>query len=166
MDNTLQIFDVETREYPEWAKYLCYSILPSLIGFERDSLVGIAFIPEQKQRMAAFSEKHAGTGFNGRKVLLWSKSWMSTINIDAQIHHTKRDQKALKLSAKRKSHERPANSQPRHEDVSGVSLMKKYSDVLSVDFFNCDEMVVIERPWEDILQTLPPAYFKPRFGRA
>ncbi len=92
---------------------------------------------------------------------------MTTINIDAQIQHTKLEQKALRISTKRKSHEKANDSKPQQqEDVSGVSFMKPYADVLSMDFFNCDEMLVIERPWADILQTLPPAYFKPRFGRA
>jgi len=176
-DNTLQVFDVEAREYPGWANHLCHSILPSLIGSERDSLSGITFIPEQKQSMTAFPEKLTDTKFNGRKVLLWSKSWMSAINIDAQIQHTKVEQKkgALKISTKRKSHEKQPPSQSKRQlqqeeeeddDVRGVSFMKRYSDVLSIDFFNCDEMLVIERPWADILQKLPPAYFKPRFGRA
>jgi U3 small nucleolar RNA-associated protein 4 len=44
------------------------------------------------------------------------------------------------------------------------SMFTQYRNVLGVEFINSDEMVVVERPLLDVLSTLPPAYFKAKYG--
>lgn len=44
------------------------------------------------------------------------------------------------------------------------SMFTQYRNLLAVEFINSDEMVVVERPLLDVLSTLPPAYFKAKYG--
>jgi U3 small nucleolar RNA-associated protein 4 len=44
------------------------------------------------------------------------------------------------------------------------SMVTRYRNVLGVEFISSDEMVVVERPLLDVLSTLPPAYFKAKYG--
>ena len=43
-------------------------------------------------------------------------------------------------------------------------MVMRYRDILLVDFLSAGEMVVVEKPLIDVLHTLPPAYFKARYG--
>ena len=43
-------------------------------------------------------------------------------------------------------------------------LIMQYRPIACCDFLDKDELVVVERPLVDILATLPPAYFKHKYG--
>ena len=43
-------------------------------------------------------------------------------------------------------------------------LIMQYRPIACCDFLAKDELVVVERPLVDILATLPPAYFKHKYG--
>ncbi|KAF8343078.1 quinon protein alcohol dehydrogenase-like superfamily [Cantharellus anzutake] len=163
-DNSLQIFDVKAREYPGWALPLCRSILPQRIVPILDSTQGILFIPKATSIDAP---REDGAEPDIRKVLLWGKSWMCSIDIDMHIQRShQRGNAASGESKKQKRKSQKAN--PNSETFNshrGVSLLTSYRDVLCIDVLNGDEIVVIQRPWEDILQTLPPAYFRIEYGR-
>ena len=44
-------------------------------------------------------------------------------------------------------------------------LITHYRPLLLVDFVTPGELVVVERPLVDVLAKLPPAYFKPKYGK-
>ena len=43
-------------------------------------------------------------------------------------------------------------------------LIMQYRPIACCDFLAKDELVVVERPLVDVLATLPPAYFKHKYG--
>jgi len=43
-------------------------------------------------------------------------------------------------------------------------MVTQYRPMLACDFLTKDELVVVERPLVDVLLTLPPAYFKHKYG--
>lgn len=47
---------------------------------------------------------------------------------------------------------------------SASRLISHYRPILHVDFLDDGELVVVERPLVDVLSTLPPAYFKHKYG--
>lgn len=47
---------------------------------------------------------------------------------------------------------------------SNFKMVTHYRPILYVDFLGPGELVVVERPLVDVLATLPPAYFKPKYG--
>lgn len=50
------------------------------------------------------------------------------------------------------------------EETSNFKLVTRYRPILCADFLEAGEIVIVERPLVDVLQSLPPAYFKPRYG--
>lgn len=50
------------------------------------------------------------------------------------------------------------------EQDSNFKMVTHYRPILHVDFLGPGELVVVERPLVDVLATLPPAYFKPKYG--
>lgn len=50
------------------------------------------------------------------------------------------------------------------EQDSNFKVVTHYRPILLVDFLDPGELVVVERPLVDVLATLPPAYFKPKYG--
>jgi len=44
-------------------------------------------------------------------------------------------------------------------------LVTHYRPILFVGFVGRGELVVVERPLVDVLARLPPAFFKPKYGK-
>jgi len=44
------------------------------------------------------------------------------------------------------------------------TILTHYRPLLFVDFLDCGEMVVVERPLVDVMSAMPPAFFKPKYG--
>lgn len=167
-NNTLQIFDVETRQYPECFKPLCSTILPSSIDKLNDPLAGISFLADGSSNPS-----------RKRNVVLWGSSWLVRIDlaVAAQYSIKKKNTGREKwhFNKKRKQpsgtggpvaggNSALANGADKSTWNSPFNVIRKYREMLMVDFLGEGEMVVVERPIIDVLQTLPPAYFKARYG--
>ena len=48
--------------------------------------------------------------------------------------------------------------------MSNFKLVTRYRPILCADFLDAGELLVVERPLMDLLQALPPAFFKPKYG--
>jgi len=53
---------------------------------------------------------------------------------------------------------------PEEHQPNNFKMVTHYRPILHVDFLDPGELVVVERPLVDVLATLPPAYFKPKYG--
>ncbi|KZP32200.1 hypothetical protein FIBSPDRAFT_723294 [Athelia psychrophila] len=135
-DNTFQVFDVEAGVFPEWARTLSTS-LPKRFTRIHDPVLGIAFDP-------------ASQG----KVLFWGSTWMCRVNLGE--HMSKGSKKRRRNSMK--------NGAPEEEANNDFKMVTHYRPILHVEFLAPGELVVVERPLVDVLATLPPAYFKPKYG--
>ena len=56
------------------------------------------------------------------------------------------------------------NADSDEEEMSDFRLMARYRPILCADFLDAGELLVVERPLMDLLQALPPAFFKPKYG--
>jgi U3 small nucleolar RNA-associated protein 4 len=50
------------------------------------------------------------------------------------------------------------------QQSNNFKMVTHYRPILHVDFLGPGELMVVERPLVDVLSTLPPAYFKPKYG--
>ena len=48
---------------------------------------------------------------------------------------------------------------------ASFSFVTRYRPILFADFLRANELVVVERPLVDLMATLPPAFFKPKYGK-
>ena len=142
-DNTLQFYDVEGRQFPSWGKELS-SALPKRLTHAHEPVIGVTFDPTRHS-----SEKQT------RHVLLWGSTWICKLSLSEDRISSKPNRKRRREHAKE-----PAASHD-HEDYK---MITHYRPILFLDFLANGELVVIERPLIDVLSTLPPPFFTPKYG--
>jgi U3 small nucleolar RNA-associated protein 4 len=165
-NNTLRVFDVEEKLFPEWSRRLTRSVTQRLAQLN-DPVMGIAFHPS-----GTWSGISAPSV---RTVLLWGASWICKFRIGSDVQ----DQRA---SRKRRRGQDEGEEESDHEPEAvpsglddgeadegkgtemGLEVWTKYRNMLAVDFFDSKEMVIVERPFMDVMAKLPPAYFKFKYG--
>ncbi|KAK2462076.1 hypothetical protein APHAL10511_006539 [Amanita phalloides] len=142
-DNTVQIYNVEAQQFPAWGKKLS-SALPKRLTNSHDPVIGISFNPIQQ-----FNENQ------GRYVLFWGSTWICRLSLSEDRMLSIPNKKRRRESAKEflKAHD--------HEDYK---MIAHYRPILFLDFLVNGELVVVERPIIDVLSTLPPPFFKPKYG--
>ena len=95
-----------------------------------------------------------------RSALLWGSTWLCRVKLDVMPAH---------IHDKRRRWEGPRGKRgdadgeaPKPE--KNFAVVVKYRPTLFVDFIGPKELVVVERPLVDVMQRLPPAFFKPKYG--
>ncbi|KAJ7071242.1 WD40-repeat-containing domain protein [Mycena amicta] len=138
-DNSLQIFDVEARQFPSWGKEICDN-LPKRLTRAHDHILGVVFDP-------AMASHPSGP----RSVLLWGSTWLCKLKLEpaAGSGPGKRRREGDKI-------------EPVADD--NLKMITHYRPILHIDFLGPGELVVVERPLVDVLATLPPAYFVHKYG--
>ncbi|EPQ60935.1 WD40 repeat-like protein [Gloeophyllum trabeum ATCC 11539] len=151
-NNTLHIFDVEARQFPDWARPLCAS-LPQRFTRLHDPVVGVTFDPGASARDPS-----------GAAALFWGATWICKVKLDAPVGWGGFSKKRRRQSAKHDGG-RVTSDEGRHDlQQTNFKLITHYRPLLLVDFLAPGELVVVERPLVDVLTKLPPAYFKPKYG--
>ncbi|KAF8898365.1 quinon protein alcohol dehydrogenase-like superfamily [Infundibulicybe gibba] len=146
-DNTMQIFDVESRQFPDWGKELCSS-LPKRLKSAHDPILGLTFDPEPPK-----------SNSNQQYVLVWGSTWMCRLPLYQAVTGGDWNKKRRRDGTKR-----PAPYLTGEESLQHFKMITHYRPILCVDFLSPRELLVVERPLVDVLSTLPPAYFKHRYG--
>ena len=165
-NNTVRVFDVEEKLFPEWSRPLTRSVTQRLAQLN-DPVMGIAFHPTN--RWSAYGAPSVQT------VLLWGASWICKFRIGYDVQ-------AQRASRKRRRGQDEDEGETDHEPEAvpsglgdgeedegkgaemGLEVWRKYRNILAVDFFDSKEMVIVERPFMDVMARLPPAYFKFKYG--
>ncbi|KAF9647486.1 WD40 repeat-like protein [Thelephora ganbajun] len=162
-NNTIHIFNVESRTFPDWSLPLC-SNLPKRFTHLHDPILGLTFDPVPSKD-------------GSRKALFWGFTWICSVKLDSPAGWGGFSKK------RRREHKTTPNgmSQP-HADVGKVqvdvpaedtysqtqqknfTVLTHYRPLLFVDFLDRGEMIVVERPLVDIMSTMPPAFFKQKYG--
>jgi len=151
-NNTIQIYDVEARQFPSWSQDIVAS-LPKRFSEAHDPILGVTFDPSPQPRHALF----------------WGSSWMCKVKLEGQpgtsggtrrSSSKKRRRNSQKLSAHEENGVLPDEHQPPRE----ARMITHYRPTLCVEFLGRGEMVVVERPLVDVMARLPPAYFKHKYG--
>jgi U3 small nucleolar RNA-associated protein 4 len=162
VNNTLQVFDVEARQFAEWSHALSQAST-SPFSHLHDPLLGISFDPDVTPGPDADVE---------RRVLLWGSSWMCKVKLAAPLGLVGPSKKRRRESRR---HSVVANAVTQNsvetslvtrntEDDPNFHLVTRYRPLLLVDYVGPGELLVVERPLVDLLSTLPPAYFKATYG--
>jgi len=153
-DNTLQIFNVETRRFPAWGKDFS-SRLPKRFLHAHDPILGIMFDPA-----SASGQEH-------QQALFWGSTWLCKLNLKgAGVNGQNRKRRRDSMKGGE-----PAPEAVTAEDAPGGhgggphhKMVTHYRPILYAGFMGPGEILVVERPLIDVLSTLPPAYFKHKYG--
>ncbi|TFK57442.1 WD40 repeat-like protein [Heliocybe sulcata] len=144
-NNTLHIYDAESRQFPDWARPLCAS-LPTRFTRLHDPVLGVTF---DKSPSAA--------------ALFWGSTWICKVKLDAPVGWGGFSKKRRRES--RKQTGKVSTEEQRGDQQTNFKLVTHYRPILFVDFLAPGELVIVERPLVDVLTKLPPAYFKPKYGQ-
>ncbi|KAL1952190.1 hypothetical protein VTO73DRAFT_1339 [Trametes versicolor] len=171
-DNALEVYDVEARQFPRWARALVHA-LPQRFTRLHDPVLGVAFDPGARAGGAGGEGGEGGEArLPPRTALLWGATWLCKVNLAERAGP---DAFEKRRRGKRKAVDPAPNANGRFEvqvDAEGqqgqqqrnFKLVTHYRPLLFVDFIAPGELVVVERPLVDVLAKLPPAYFKPKYG--
>ncbi|KAF5355975.1 hypothetical protein D9756_004245 [Leucocoprinus leucothites] len=173
-DNTLQVYDVEARQFPAWSKDLSLSSpSPSPIAKRlanlHDSILGICFPPPLNTSDAMDTSKEGSQkdGDQSHHALLWGANWLLKLPLSLSTTGGGWRTSKKRRRAQVQLQEQPDAQEPAGEESlasSSTKLITHYRPILHVDFLSHREIVVVERPLVDVLSTLPPAYFKHKYG--
>lgn len=162
-NNAIHVFDVESRTFPDWSTPLC-SNLPKRFTHLHDPILGLTFNPTPSKD-------------GSRKALFWGFTWMCSVKLDSPAGwggFSKKRRRDHKPTANRVSQQRTnvgkaqaggsMEDQNNQTQQKNFTVLTQYRPLLFVDFLDCGEMVVVERPLVDVMSAMPPAFFKPKYG--
>ena len=162
-NNTIHVFNVESRSFPEWSISLC-SNLPKRFTHLHDPILGLTFNPTRSE-----------DGY--RKALFWGFTWMCSVKLDSPPGwggFSKKRRREPRTTESRVSQQHAnvgkgqakasAEDQNTQTKPKNFTVLTHYRPLLFVDFLDCGEMVVVERPLVDVMSVMPPAFFKPKYG--
>jgi len=103
---------------------------------------------------------------NSQRVLFWGSTWICRVTMNEQKNWT------MSKKRPRESGSIPSGGDPaqkfgvslEEQQPNNFKMITHYRPILHVDFLGPGELVVVERPLVDVLATLPPAYFKHKYG--
>ncbi|KAI0690679.1 WD40-repeat-containing domain protein [Cytidiella melzeri] len=169
-DNSIHVYDVETRVFPLWARDSTGQNVPKRVRALHDPILGVAF---------DFSSR-GGT----LTPVFWGATWLCRVHLAAGGVGVGRGG----FEKKRRWGGKNLATRPAPKGVTGMNtlelgaegfgrgeeervrhqenfkLVTTYRPILFVDFMGEKELVVVERPLVDVLAKLPPAFFKPKYG--
>jgi U3 small nucleolar RNA-associated protein 4 len=104
--------------------------------------------------------------------LLWGASWLLKLPMSLSTTHSSSKSRKKRRRSQGVAQENQQLDVKSHSAVAGeesltsspTKLIAHYRPILHVDFLGSGELVVVERPLIDVLNTLPPAYFKHKYG--
>lgn len=147
-DNTIQIYDVEARQFPPWGKEVV-SNLPTRFTHAHDPILGVAFDP------APFSSHPEQISTMTRFILIWGATWLFKVTLDMR---------AREFGRKRRRDPTGGVAAAGGGELRDDKMIMRYRPIVCCDFLARDELVVVERPLVDVLATLPSPYFKHKYG--
>lgn len=164
-DNHLEVYDVEARQFPRWARGLVKS-LPQRFKHLHDPVLGVTFDPG-----AGEGGEASTSPLPPRTALFWGATWICKVMLTERLGYGGFEKRRR---GKRKAPEQQPKANGRVEvsvedgqqevQQRNFKLVTHYRPLLLVDFVAPGELVVVERPLVDVLAKLPPAYFKPKYG--
>lgn len=161
-NNTLELYDVETRQFPPWSRALC-TALPKRFTHLHDAMLGVTLAPAAQENSYMDEDGSGGGGGGGSQnvlALFWGPTWLCKVQFAAPVGWGGFEKKRRRRRSGNFDHgaERDRNA------VHNFKLVTQYRQILLAEFLAPGELVVVERPLNDVLANLPPAYYRPKYG--
>jgi U3 small nucleolar RNA-associated protein 4 len=149
-NNTIQVYDVDAREFPSWSRDLCASLPKRFTGLH-DAVVGVTFDPASTEGTAA---------------LFWGATWICKVQLDKPVGWGGMSRKRRRAQKGGQDAAIITADISQQQTLQNFKIVTHYRPILFLEFFGPREMVILERPLVDVLSGLPPAYFRPKYGRS
>ena len=157
-NNTLELYDVETRQFPPWSRALC-AALPKRFTHLHDAMLGVTLAPATQEENGV-DEGGGGGGSQNVLALFWGPTWLCKVQFAAPVGWGGFEKKRRR----RRSGDTEHGTERDRNAVHNFKLVTQYRQILLAEFLAPGELVVVERPLTDVLVNLPPAYYRPKYG--
>jgi U3 small nucleolar RNA-associated protein 4 len=161
-NNSLELYDVEARQFPPWSRALC-SALPKRFTHLHDAILGVTLAPADPEEKNVDKER-SGSSSIGQNVLalFWGATWLCKVQFAAPVGWGGFEKKRRRRRSG--GVDRGTASVRDRDAIDNFKLVTQYRQILLADFISPGELVVVERPLTDVLLNLPPAYYRPKYG--
>ena len=156
-NNSLELYDVETRQFPPWSRALC-SALPKRFTHLHDAILGVTLAPADPEKNA---DKESNMG-QDVLALFWGATWLCKVQFAAPVGWGGFEKKRRRRRSG--GVDRGTASMRDRDAIDNFKLVTQYRQILLAEFISPGELVVVERPLTDVLLNLPPAYYRPKYG--
>jgi U3 small nucleolar RNA-associated protein 4 len=141
--NQLHVYDIDKRRFPPHLN----TPVPAEVRSLTDPVLGIA----------ADASTASGTG----SVLMWAGTWVCRVRLGGGGANSRKAIKKRKMAGLAvEGGGAEQSSGPKAMEMARFALSKDYRSLLGVQFVGEKELVLVERPWLDLVGTLPASYFK------
>jgi U3 small nucleolar RNA-associated protein 4 len=151
-NNSLELYDVEARQFPPWSRALC-TALPKRFTHLHDAILGVTLAP-------AAPENVDKGGSQDVLALFWGATWLCKVQFAAPV--------GWGGFEKKRRRERNGGIDRSgmwdKDSMHNFKLVTQYRQILLAEFLSPGELVVVERPLIDVLLNLPSAYYRPKYG--
>jgi U3 small nucleolar RNA-associated protein 4 len=153
VDNTIAFLDVDTRTVPNWAYRLAQGFNTAMKQ-ERDTITGISFDPK---------------AIKTDTIMVHGPSWHINGRMNGLAITTAMAEQRSKRKLVDSAEEEDASTDIRHSNVKSEIhvapfVSRKFGSILLFDFASDGELVLVERPYFDLLAGMAPAYAERRYG--
>ena len=174
-NHQVDLYDVESKQFPDWAQELCSS-LPQRFTQLHDHVLGVTFNPPNNGigggGVVVSSNSTNVSVAESRDAYFWGSTWLCKVTLDAPVGWGGFAKKRRRVDDNRKkyqgraphAHSGDGTANAEDTEPTNFKVVSKYRPVLFADFLATDELVIVERPLVDVLATLPPAFFKVKYG--
>ena len=149
-NNSIEVYDVEARQFPAWSRPLCAG-LPKRFTHLHDAILGVTLAP-------ASADNTTDQRSENVLALFWGATWLCKVQFDAPVGWGSFEKK------RRRRRSEGAGTERDRGVTHNFKLITQYRQILLAEFLAAGELVVVERPLTDVLASLPPPYFKPKYG--
>ena len=156
-NNTLQFFDVEKRSIPSWAKGISQAASGALTTL-REPMLGLAFDPTP-----ILGAQREDT------LLAYGATWLCKMKVPSAsgAASSKRRRVGAEEESDDEEEEEEEENQPallgRYKKTP-VVVSHKYQPILLLNFTADGELVIVERPFFDLLGDMAPAFVERKYA--
>ena len=133
------LYDVEERQLVEYTTANCNRIPKNQLK-GRPRLTGVAFNPASPDNMTLFSS-----------------SFICSVDMSKPASEEAK-------AGEEKKRKRDKQSKMATLSQENFKIVDRYRPILHLDFLDSNSMVVVERPWLQVMESFPGVLHRPRYG--
>jgi U3 small nucleolar RNA-associated protein 4 len=131
----------------------------------------------QEHRWTITNMTHLGKDFRERKdflrggyflssskMLLWSSNWLLAVDLSRDLSPGSKRNVNGSIKAIEEKKAGVGCKKNIHMSTHGYDLISRYQRLMHMEVLNPNCMMVVERPWVDLLESLPEAFAVKRYG--
>ena len=176
-NNLIQFYDVETKSQPSWAKAINENTMFDQYVELLDPMQGLIINPNPHALPPniehVINSNPTLDPLREERLITYGASWMCVIHFKTDNDHgIKKLSKTQKRKHRRQQSQQENNAnnlkndfgEPLINNENSYNIINRYSPIALAEFIGPGELIVIERPQNDFVDSLPPAFFKHKYG--